>query len=232
MANRTPRLGLHEEVMLLALNDEKGTVGGGTWYGFALGGAVLSELLLQERIEVEEDGKKSFLKVVVKKKTGDNVLDEALEKVINAKRRATLETWVTRFSALKDLRHRVALLLCDKKILRADKKQVLLFFSKRVYPERDHGPEKEIIARVKNAVFSSGRDADPRTVVLVSLCHSSGLLNAMFDKKRLKTRKTHLESFVKGSTLGGATQKAIQAAQAAILVATMVPIITATTVTH
>ncbi len=227
---RHQRLGLHQEVLLLALKDEQGVPFSGTWHCIALGGAVLSELMLRDIVKVDDEGKKSFLKLVNKKRTGDDVLDEAIDKIACAKRRATLRTWVTRMSQIKQLRHRVARQLCDLKILRANEKQVLLIFKQRIYPERDHGPEREILARIKDAVFSTGQDADPRTIVLLSLAHSSGLLRKLFDKRRLKSRKAHIEKVVAGATLGNATKQAIEAAQAAVMVAAMVPAITAATV--
>ncbi len=227
---RHQRLGLHQEVLLLALKDEQGVPFSGTWHCIALGGAVLSELMLRDIVKVDDEGKKSFLKLVNKKRTGDDVLDEAIDKIACAKRRATLRTWVTRMSQIKQLRHRVARQLCDLKILRANEKQVLLIFKQRIYPERDHGPEREILARIKDAVFSTGQEADPRTIVLLSLAHSSGLLRKLFDKRRLKSRKAHIEKVVAGATLGNATKQAIEAAQAAVMVAAMVPAITAATV--
>ena len=36
---------LHEEIMLLALRDEEGTVVSGTMYQYAIGGAILADLL-------------------------------------------------------------------------------------------------------------------------------------------------------------------------------------------
>ena len=49
---------LHEELMLLALRDEEGTIAPGSMYQVAIGGAVLAELLPHNRIEVEEPKKK------------------------------------------------------------------------------------------------------------------------------------------------------------------------------
>ena len=59
---KTP-LYLHEEIMLLALRDEEGTVEFGSMYGYALGGAILAELLLAGRISVEE-GKRKLVNLV------------------------------------------------------------------------------------------------------------------------------------------------------------------------
>jgi hypothetical protein len=40
---------LYEEVMLLALRDEEGTIASGTMYQYAIGAAILAELLLNKR---------------------------------------------------------------------------------------------------------------------------------------------------------------------------------------
>ena len=231
MSFQNHHLPLHQEIMLLALSDEKGTILSGSWYRLSLGGAILSELLFRERVEIEYERKKKFLKLVSKKPTGDEVLDTAIEKIETAKRRATLEAWVSRLAGIKGLHHRIAMQLCDRKILRANEKQILLFFKQRIYPERVHGPEKEIIARLNDAIFKSGQKADPRTIVLLSLANSSNLLSAIFDKKRLKKRKSHIDNLIQGATLGDATKGAIESAKAAIMVATMVPLMT-TTIHH
>ncbi len=49
---------LHEEIMLLALRDEQGTVEYGTNYVYAMCGGILAELLLAGRITVEDNRKK------------------------------------------------------------------------------------------------------------------------------------------------------------------------------
>ena len=51
---------LHEKIMLLALQDEKGTLESGTMYTYGLGGAILAELLLGERIRVVTPKKTSW----------------------------------------------------------------------------------------------------------------------------------------------------------------------------
>jgi hypothetical protein len=229
MLDENIRLGLHEEIMLLALHDKKGTIIGGVWHATALGGAILSELLLRGKLEIETDGKKSFVKLIDKKPTGDEVLDEAIQKIAVAKRRADAQTWVMRFSSMKNLWHRIARSLCDQKILRADERQLLLFFKQRIYPERNHGPERAIMGRLNDAVFTSAKSVDARTIVLVSLADASHLLPVLFDRKKLKERKEHIKKLVQGETVGGAARAAIQSAQAAIMVAAMVPIMIAST---
>src|SRR5690606_7678290 len=85
-------LRLHEEVMLLALHDEKGTTGSG-YVLSALGGALFAELVLEKRTAVVNEGKRGLLEVRDRRTFGDPILDECLRRVQEAKRRAAPATW-------------------------------------------------------------------------------------------------------------------------------------------
>ncbi len=222
---------LTEEVMLLALRDEKGTVASGTMYSMALGGAILAELLLRGRIEVEKQRRKSFAKVRSRSPVGDPVIDECLRRIRDASRRGSLRTWVSRFANLKGLKHRVAGGLARKGVLRADEDKVLLIFTRRIYPELDPRPERRIVERLREAIFTDTSELSAPTVVLVALAHHAGLLKQVFDKRELKQRKQRIESIIKGNVIGKATREAIQAVQAAVAVAAIMPAIMAST-TH
>ena len=58
-------LHLYEEIMLLALRDEDGTVASGAMYSYAVGGAILAELLLKQRLCIEEPRKRKKLVTLV-----------------------------------------------------------------------------------------------------------------------------------------------------------------------
>lgn len=218
---------LHEEVLLLALRDREGTNESGVWLDKALGGAILAELLLSGRLEVERDKKKRFARVVNPDPLGDPVLDECLQRVVAAKKRQQLQTWVTRFANMKGLKRRVARGLCRMGVLREDEGTVLKIFRRIIYPEVDPGPERRIVARLEEAVFGDG-PIDPRTMVLVAIAQAGNLLKVHFDKKRLKTRKQRLKDVVAGEAAGSATAQAVAAAQAA---AAMTVIIASTVAT-
>ena len=156
---------LHEEIMLLALRDKRGTIAPGTMYQYAIGGAVLAELLLDKRIGVEEKKKKKLVNLVSSEPVGDPLIDECLGRIAGAKRRASLQTWVLRFGGIKNLKHRVAEELCKRGILRADEGKVLLIFTRTIYPEANPEPEKHLLERLRKAVFGDTNDVDPRTVV-------------------------------------------------------------------
>ena len=51
-------------------------------------------------------------------------------------------------------------------------------------------------------------------------------MNNVFDKKELKARKDRIERVVEGNAMAEATKEAIEAVQAAIMVAVILPTIT------
>jgi Golgi phosphoprotein 3 len=223
---------LHEEILLLALRDEEGTIASGTMYQYAIGAALLAELLLSKRIEVEQSGKKKLVNLISPSPLSEPLIDECLEKVGSAKRRAVLQTWVSRFAGVKNLKHRVAQQLCRRGILRAEEDKVLLIFTRKIYPEVNPEPEAELIERLRHAIFTDAGDVDPRTVVLLSLANSTGLLKVVFDKKKLKGRKARIKQIVNGEITGKAATEAIQAMQAAVMVAVIMPAMMTTTMSH
>jgi len=217
---------LHEEIMLLALRDEGGTVESGSMYQYAVSGAVLAELLLNKRIGIAESRKKKIVNLVDSTPVGDPLIDECLGKIVTAKRPASLQTWVSRLAGVKNLKHRVAEQLCKRGILRGGEDKILLIFTRRIYPEVNPDPERRIIERLREAIFSDSEDIDPRTTVLVSLAHNADLLKNVFDTKELKRRKARIKQVIKGEMTGKAAKEAIEAVQAAVTVACIMPAIT------
>ena len=151
---------LHEEILLLALRDEEGTIASGTMYQYAIGAAMLAELLLNRRIAVDESSKRKLVDLVSSTPLGEPLVDECLEKISSAKRRTVLQTWVSRFAGVKSLKHRVAQELCRRGILRADEDKVLLIFTRKIYPEVNPEPERKLIERLRRAIFTDTADAN------------------------------------------------------------------------
>ena len=219
MAIRTETLRPHEQLMLLALRDDKGTLESkASMHSFALGGALLAELSLHGRINIEES-KKALVDLVDRRPFGEPVLDDCLGRVADAKRRARASTWVQRFANLKRLRHRVAVGLCQRGILRDDEDTVLLFFKRKVYPTVNPEPERRLVAELRDAVFGESASLDPGLALVVTLADATGLLAAHFDKRSLKRRKPRLESIAEGNLVGAATVRAVRAAQQAAMAA-------------
>ena len=209
----------HEQLMLLALRDDKGTLESkASMHSFALGGALLAELSIHGRIRID-DTKKAMVDLADRRPLNEPVLDDCLERVATAKRRARASTWVQRFANMKWLRHRVATGLCRQGILRDDEDKVLLFFTRKVYPTIDPRPERELLDRLRDAVLGNAPTIDPDVALVVTVANASRLLEAHFDKTTLKRRKGRLEAIADGDLVGTATKQAVQAAQQAAMAA-------------
>lgn len=210
----------YQEITLLALKDEKGTVSIQN-FSQVLAGAILAELILKNRISVSED-KKRMIDLVDSTETGDPLLDECIAKIAAAKRRARIQTWIGRFAAIKHLHHRAAQSLCDLGILDKTTDKVLFVFDRTIYPEINPKPEREILARLEKAIFTPTNNLRVEDVLLVSLADASNMLNGIFGRARLKPQRKRIKQIVEGDTAGQATREAIVAIQVAILIGAII----------
>jgi hypothetical protein len=227
---------LYEELLLLALHDTKGTPVFGVQSEFALGGALLAELLMAGKVRLDGEGRKERLQLADRRPLGDELLDECLAKVEAARRPAALQTWVTRFAHTSRLRRRASEGLVRRDILRREEGRVLLFFPHTTFPERNPGPERELLRRLKDAIRRDSGQVDPRTTVLISLAGKTGLLRHVFrgeqERDELKRAKQRIASIVAGEATGHATKQAIVALHAAIAAACIVPAVVASASSH
>ena len=223
--NDTDTLRIYEKAMLLILKDQEGTVGI-SFYNYALAGAILSELFLEERLIAE--GKHHTLIVSDPTPVGDELLDECLGLIGASPKERAAQHWISHIAGIKDLKDRIARRLCQRDILREDEDKVLLFFTRKIYPEVDPEPEQALIAELEEAIFTDTDEITPHTAALVSLGNSVGLLDSTFDRKELKERKERLEAIANGEVAGAvcaATAAAQQAMNAAIFVCIILPTI-------
>jgi hypothetical protein len=223
----TKPLFLCEEIMLLALRNERGTVTTG-FLDYAIAGAVLAELLLDRRITVDKTRKK-LVDLHNTHPTGDPIIDECMAIMKTGKRRVSLSAWVSRLAGIKKLRYKVARQLCNRRILRADEDKVLYIFTRKIYPEIDPVPEEKIVERLRAAMFSTNDQLEPRTVVLISLANGADLLSETFGRKEVKSRKKRIEQIINGEMTGQATKEVIAACESAAVVAAIMPTIMAST---
>lgn len=212
---------LYEEIMLLALRNKQGTATI-DYLEYAVAGAVLAELLLDRRIAIS-DTRKQLVDIQDTNPTGDPIIDECMERMKAGKKRASLQTWVSRLAGIKKLRQKVAQQLCNRGVLRADEDKVLHIFTRKIYPEVNPVPEEKIIQRLRAAVLGYTDEIEPRTVVLISLANAANLLSENLGRKEVKDRKKRIERIVNGEMTGNATKEAIAACQAAVFVAVIMP---------
>lgn len=221
---------LHQEVLLLALNDKKGTFSNGM-YLYSVTGAMVSELLLQAKI-ARAEGKEGLVSVIDASSTGDELLDELLQQIQTSKKLRGLSHWVSQAARVKDLPHRVAHQLSEKGVVTEGKKKFLWVFTQRIYPELDGTFEDAVRNRMASVMFDESAVPDGRTAVLIALARHATLLKTNFAAVELEQHKDRINALANGNVLAsGATMETIKAVQAAIIVATVVPAIVASTVT-
>lgn len=221
--NDFSNLRIYEKILLLSLKDKEGTMFFGVHLPQALAGAIMAELLLKQKVKVEQERKKKFLKLLDSKQTGNALIDECLLKIRTSKRRATIERWVQRFTQIRRLKTKAVESLCDKGILKLEEKKILLIFRQKIYPEVDPRPEKQIMDALYKAIFGNRKTVDPETTILIAICERTGILRHLFDRKRLKERKKWIKEIMEGNLIGDATREAVEAMQAAVMVAVIVP---------
>lgn len=219
---------LYEEIMLLALRDDKGTLIT-SYVEQAVAGAVFAELLLAGKISVSED-KKKLVAVQDSSPLGDPIIDECLALISAQSKPISSEDLITKIGDIKELRHKVARQLCNRDILRAEQDKIMFIFTRRTYPEVNPEPEQAIIKRIHAAIFDEKEDIDPRTIVLISLAKSAELLVQNFDAKAIRAKKDRIEQIVSGELAGEATREVISAYETAVLVATIIPTLVTTIV--
>lgn len=231
MKNQKDNLYFHEEIMLLSLREDDGKLETNAAYIYAshIASAVLAELIMLNRIEVQKNDDFT-VHLLSNTQTENELLNTALNMVNADTKDRAASHWLGKFAAIKNLRERVAEGLCDKGILKAVEGKAFFFFDKTYYPELNPRPEQELIARLEKAIFTDTREIDERTLVLLSLLRKSELLKIPFDGKALKERRHRMKEISEGNLVSEAAQKAAEAAQTAIMVATMVPIMVTTTI--
>ncbi|MEQ1905102.1 MAG: GPP34 family phosphoprotein [Pirellulaceae bacterium] len=218
----TERMPIYQEYLLLALQDKGGNPQTGM-LEYALAAAIIADLFLLGKITL--DDKSKLIDVIDLKKLSDPILNSVLHALHSVKRRANLMTWISRVAGTKNLRRDVALELCKKGILKAERSTILLIFSREVFPEINSVPEKKIIERLRKAIFFDHDKVEPHTAALIALANSTGLLPFAFDRAELKARKQRIKRICEGEMIGKAAQDVILAAQAALMTSMIIPII-------
>ena len=222
-------LSLMEELLLLALEDDKGTVPSSvqTALPYGLAAAGLSDLLLAGRLTTAEKQKVS---VVDGTATGDDLLDEMLAKISQSRKQKSLKDWVSSFGGggIKKSQQRLEDRLIAKGILRLEEGRFLSIFPWHHYPTIDGGPEAEARESL-HGVLLGGAIPEPRTAILVSLVAACNLVDKLVTKEERKLAKQRAKEIGKGEYAGQAVSKAVEEVAAAT--AAMIAAVAAASVT-
>ena len=106
--------------------------------------------------------------------------------------------------------------------------KILPIFTRRIYPEVDLLPHRQLIERMRTAILGDD-PVDPLMAVIVSLADAANILRHLFDRKDRKDARKRIKNITSGNVEGQAAQEAITAMRAAIATPAVMPAIIAAT---
>lgn len=172
------RLTLAEELVLVALDDETGSLIElpPFYLELALAAALIMELSLNRRIDT--DPEKLF--VLSSAPTGNAILDEVLAEVCAESNPRSTKAWLSRLSEYGPaLCERIIRSLVERGVLSLAERRLLWVFKTRVYPPTSGLEEREVKSRVM-ALLNNDEIPDPRDALLIGLLRGTGILNLLF----------------------------------------------------
>lgn len=218
-----------EDLLLLLLDDEKGSLSHTTYLDPALGGALLVELALEEHVVTVPQGKswgvsrKDRVEV-----TGhvpeDPVLRECYDLVVEKDR--TAEDLVGRLG--KRRREPLLARLAERGVVRREEGRVLGLFPRTTWPEADGRHEEQVRLRL-DATLLREETPDPRTAALVAVLSAMDVAHKVVRSDRYAPRdvKRRAKAVAEGDWAASGVKDAIASAQAAMTAAMVA--VTATT---
>jgi len=188
-----------EELLLLLLDDEKGTVSA-TAADAGLAGALLLELAgsghLDDRV------------ARVGSEPSDPALAAAWRAVDEPK---PAKHWVSKLPGrLKPIKGTIAQALVARGVLDERRHKTLGLFSSTRYPEVDSGPETELRARLRR-VLVDGVEPDARTTALLGLLVSLDLVKRVVERDERKAAVARAKALAERGPVGDAVHAAVQA---------------------
>ncbi|GAB3275227.1 GOLPH3/VPS74 family protein [Kineosporia babensis] len=172
-----------EDLMLLLLDDTKGTIIGGGAAPYLLAGALLSDLALLERIELgPKEGLFRQRKLLPRGqgRLSNPLLQQALDEVAHKPRPAQ-----SIVNKLEDgLDEQVPVRLVERGLVRQEEKTLLRFISQTIYPSVDV-TRKQAVRNEIRGVLEHGLTARPHIAALIALLSAAGSLKRVFKDQGL-----------------------------------------------
>lgn len=203
----TRMLTFAEEILLLALDDKKGTIKPmpAQAMKFALAGSLLMELALENRIDTDLRS----LYVIDPAPTGDALLDETLQKVHAEPSRQPTSYWLSEIAwQTQDLQERVLAQLVDKGVLKIEDRKILWVFAVRRYPLLDDREVTEVRTRLRTLI-SGDSIPDARDAVLIGLVNACQLFDEIFTEEELTHLRPRIAELAKLDLIGREVARSI-----------------------
>ena len=212
-----------EEYLLLALDEKTGKLRiGSDVLGPALGGALVAELALRERIGVTPHdagwNKRGRVTIINLTPTDDPELDAAMAKLAENEGRKVkdlLSEYSTKKRRLSyDLRERLQDRLAASGALVRTEGTILGFIPRTTWPAGDPAGEDDVRRRLQAALVD-GTTPTERTVTLIALLQVTNLLPKVVTAENKRALKAKAKELTSGDWAAKAVKDAIDEAAAA-----------------
>jgi len=208
-----------EDLLLLAIDDATGkTTVSSIQLEPALAGAVLMELVVAGRVNIEGERRTARVIVIDGNESDDSVLEAALQSL---REKDPMKPGNAIHLLTKGLRDRLNGQLAERGLLRRESGKVLGVFPTTRWPAQDSGYEAEVRGHVES-VLLRGVDPDARAALIITVLTAADMLTTVVAKGDLKAAKARGKQIGDGNWAGDSVRKVIQEAQTALAAAVMV----------
>jgi Golgi phosphoprotein 3 len=199
---------LAEELFLISIHEKKHSLSFSSNYevDYALAGALLAELLLLEKIRINEDGRVEANPVSY---TDDPILAIVLKKIKKEKKSRKINFWIRVFGQDQiKIKEQIIENLIQKKIFTAKKKK-FLWIPYKEYTQQDTTAKFFSKEMLRLVVFAREKSGD-QAIILLSLVRACNLLDHLFTVDEIAAAKTRVNELVKNETVGNSVMETIQ----------------------
>lgn len=185
-------LALFEEIFLLCIHEDKGTVMASKEDAlrFVLGGAMLAELALSKKIGLKDNQR---LEVLDPTPIEDDILAEAFEVIKASDKERKISYWIGVFSQKPEkLRKRLSKSIVQTGLVSQEDDRFQWVIPAPTSPDINASAKYLMKNRMRELVLTSTK-AEPREIALLSLVRASGLIDSIFvkDERKMADRRIH-----------------------------------------
>ena len=206
-----------EEIMLLLLDDKGRTFADVpiTSLKYALAGAVLMDLALENRIDTDQER----LFVIDSTPLEDDLLDPTLARIVQSTEVHDARYWLEQtVPHTVDIRERSLARLIERGILRQEDDRFLWVFQTRRYPIIDDQTVREVKLRIMGVLLSD-EIPDLRDIVLISLSDTCGIFKHLLSNRELKGAAQRIKQIRRMDLIGREVSKAVWDIESSLAVA-------------
>ena len=210
-----------EKILLLLLDDEKGTLPPvpQLTLHFVLAGAVLMELAMRGKIDTDDEN----ILVVDKSATGEEFLDSTLALIASNTEKREINFWINKIADDgAELTELGFTRLVEREVLEVNEKRYFWIVKTQTYPIVDNSAERRVKLRIMNILYG---DVAPeqKDIVIICLMDACDMFRTILGPTELSKVRARIDEVAQLDEIGQITTKLVRDIQVA-LVATHAPV--------